>query len=97
MKKSELVSKLARQVPALSESLLKQSVNIITQSISTALVQQQRIEIRGFGCITARRQSPRLARNPKTGKTFTTEGGCKIHFKPSNTLRSRIGNTRGKL
>jgi integration host factor subunit beta len=96
MKKSELVSTLVMQLPMFTTQELRQAVDYITTAMTTGLAEHQRVEIRGFGCLTVRKQPPRRARNPKTGETFITDGGCKVHFKPSIMLNKRLRDSLNK-
>ena len=64
--------------------------------MANALVQGERIEIRGFGSFDLRRRPPRIARNPKTGEAVNLPAKVAIHFKPGMEMRNRVNAVRDK-
>lgn len=52
----------------LSERTVEEAVNLILVCMSQALVNGQRIEIRGFGSFSIGKMPGRAAYNPKTGE-----------------------------
>jgi integration host factor subunit beta len=62
MLKSELVSKLTEQNPHLYQRDIEQVVNAILDTISDALAQGGRVELRGFGSLHG--QEARGSRRP---------------------------------
>ncbi len=95
MIKSELIANLAADMTHLPEKRIMESVNLILEEMSSALVQGKRIEIRGFGSFSLRYHPPRNAHNPKTGEKVVTEGKNTPHFKPGKELRLRVEASRG--
>ena len=69
-------------------------VNLILESMSTSMVNGERIEIRGFGSFSVRYRRPRNAHNPKTGEKVIAEGKNTAHFKPGKALRARVETSR---
>ena len=96
MNKSELIAILAQQKLDIPEKEIVLIVNQIIESLSNAFIEGKRIEIRGFGSFALHYRPPRRARNPKTGKTITTEGKYIPHFKASKELRTLVDETRLK-
>lgn len=62
------------------------AVDIILDSITKAIEQGQRVEIREFGSFFATTQSGRTFQNPKTQKTVRYDTCKRIHFQPSPLL-----------
>ena len=88
--KSELINRLAEKRPSLSLKEVELSVNCLLETISSALEQGRRTEIRGFGSFDTRERAPRQARNPKTGERVLTPATRSVHFKPGKELAVRI-------
>ena len=63
-------------------------------SMSDALEQGQRIEIRGFGSFGVTRRNPRLGRNPRTGQSVAIPERRVPHFKPGKALRDAVDASR---
>lgn len=90
MIKSELIKALAGRMTYLPERTVEEAVNLILERMSQALVDGQRIEIRGFGSFSVRAMPGRAARNPKTGEKAVTPPKNKVSFKPGLELRQRL-------
>ncbi len=67
MTKSGLVEQLTIDNDVLNKRESELIVNSIFDSIGQALVEGDRVEIRGFGSFTIRERDAREARNPKSG------------------------------
>jgi integration host factor subunit beta len=65
MTKAELVEKLANK-NKLSKKQAVDVINAITQSISDALAEGNKVEIRGFGSFRIRDRKARIAYNPRS-------------------------------
>lgn len=94
MIKSEFIAALASDMIRLSEKQVSEGVNRILELMSAALVENNRIEIRGFGSFTLHFRPPRNAHNPKTGERVMTEPKYSPHFKPGKALRERVNASR---
>jgi integration host factor subunit beta len=93
MIKSKLIANLAADMTHLPEKRIMESVNLIINEMSNALIKGERIEIRGFGSFSLRYRPPRNAHNPKTGEKVITVGKYSPHFKPGKELRARVIDT----
>ena len=94
MTKSELIDLIARrqdQVPAKDVEL---AVNLILETLTEALVVDDRIEIRGFGSFSLHHRKPRIGRNPKTGAAVALASKRVPHFKPGKELKESIDASR---
>ncbi len=95
--KSELVAFISQEQPQLSEQDVELAVNSILDCMSRALVNGERIEIRGFGSMSLHYRPPRIGRNPKTGEKVQVPEKYVPHFKPGANLRKRVDEGfRGK-
>lgn len=97
MVKSELMDVLNLKLPELRESDVALALDCILGQMVDALVQGERIEIRGFGSFSLRHRPPRLARNPKTGKPIDLPAKIAAHFKPGKEMRDRVNASCGQL
>ena len=97
MIKSELIEHIAARMTHLTEKQVADSINTILELMSNALINNQRIEIRGFGSFSLHYRPPRNAHNPKTGEKVTTEAKYSPHFKPGKELRERVDASRDNL
>lgn len=90
MTRSELVVLLAQRFPQLIQKDAELAVAVIIESIHTALVQGNRVEIRGFGSFGLNYRPSRQARNPKTGAPVTVPAKWVPAFKAGKELRERV-------
>lgn len=90
MTKSELIELIARQYQQLPPKDVEMAVNLILESLTDALANDERIEIRGFGSFTIHHRKARMGRNPKTGESVSLTSKRAPHFKPGKEMRDRI-------
>ncbi|MBS3954326.1 MAG: integration host factor subunit beta [Methylomicrobium sp.] len=96
MIKSELVNALNEKLAELSIKDVDLAINCMLVQMVDALVQGQRIEIRGFGSFDLHHRTARLARNPKSGERINLPAKVVIHFKPGKELRDRVDAARAQ-
>ena len=97
MIKSELITRLSEKMTHLTEKQIADAVNTILKTMSHALVEGNRIEIRGFGSFSLHVRLPRRAHNPKTGEKVITKKKRTPHFKPGKELRDRINASKSPI
>jgi len=73
---------------------LNQNWCVRLEQMANALVQGERIEIRGFGNFDLHRRPPRIARNPKSGEAVNLPAKVVVHFKPGKDMRIRVDAAR---
>ena len=95
MTKSELIDKIANSQDHLPTRDVELAVKMLLEKMTHTLVNQQRIEIRGFGSFSLHYRAPRRGRNPKTGDEVDLTGKYVPHFKPGKELRERVNNQTG--
>jgi len=91
--KSELITLLANRFPQFALRDVDLSVNVLLDSMTEALVQGQRIEIRGFGSFTVSTRAARVGRNPRSGEKVHVPAKRVPHFKAGKELRERVDAT----
>ena len=95
--KSQLIEQLAKKQPFIEDTEVSSLVNLLLDTMTDALHQGGRIEVRGFGSFSLRIHKARKARNPKTGEKIVTEPHYIVHFKVGSTLRARLNQSRQKV
>jgi integration host factor subunit beta len=91
MTKAELVDQVADKVD-LTKKQTEVIVNILFNSITDALSQGDKVELRGFGSFRIRRRNPREGRNPKTGDAVHIPAKRVPFFKAGKELREMVDN-----
>ncbi len=94
MNKSELVEVLAARAD-LPQNKAEEVVNTIFAAMIEALVQGDRIEIRGFGSFVNKRYEPYIGRNPKTGEAIRVKAKTIPFFKVGKELKERVDGRSG--
>lgn len=90
MTKSELIALLASRYPQLAARDTDIAVKTVLDAMTQALVNGQRIEIRGFGSFSLSMRSSRIGRNPKSGEKVMVPAKQVPHFKAGKELRERV-------
>lgn len=90
MIKSELVQKLAERNPHLYQRDVENIVNAILDEITRALVNGDRVELRGFGAFSVKNRPARVGRNPRTGDKVDVGEKSVPFFKTGKELRERL-------
>ncbi len=91
MNKSQLVEVLAKR-EGLSVKAAEQLVNIFFGSITEALINGDRVEIRGFGSFRVKSYDGYQGRNPMTGKVIRVQPKRMPTFKVVRELKERVDN-----
>lgn len=94
MIKSELTARITNTMTHLPEKTITNCVNKILELMSSELINNGRIEIRGFGSFCLHHHPPRKAHNPKTGEKLITTDKYTPHFKPGKDLRERVDKSK---
>ena len=72
MNKMDIINKLATDINV-NQKIAKIAVDTIIDSIKKAIINNERVEIRGFGSFTLREYKAYRGRNPKSGETVQVE------------------------
>ena len=68
MTRSELIERIANKNPHLMLKDVERIVAVVFDKIISSLAAGERVEFRGFGAFSIRKRTPRVAKNPRTGK-----------------------------
>lgn len=90
MIRSELVQMLATDNPDLSAREIERIVDIFFDEITSRLVEDGRVELRGFGAFSTRAREARTGRNPRTGESVDVDAKRVPYFKPGKEMRQRL-------
>ena len=94
MVKSELVRAIHEKLPELQFNQVEAAINCMLNQMADALVDGERIEIRGFGSFNLHHRPARIARNPKSGESLSLPAKVKVHFKPGKEMKDRVDAAR---
>jgi integration host factor subunit beta len=94
--RSELVRALSKKLPELETTDVELAVNCMLDQMSDALINAERIEVRGFGSFDLHHQPAHIARNPRSGEAVNSAAKAKIYFKPGKEMRDRVNDSRTK-
>ena len=89
MNRSELIETIATK-HNLSKKHAEAAVSTVFGSIFEALVDESRVEIRGFGSFTTRAYGSYQGRNPKTGASVSVPPKRLPYFKVGKELRGLL-------
>ena len=92
MNKSDLVKVLSKELE-LPVRKSEDIVDMIFDTMSKALVNGERIEIRGFGSLLVKHYEGYNGRNPKTGESIAVEPKKLPFFKAGKDLKDQLRNS----
>ncbi len=90
MTKSQLIERIAEQLPAIPRQKVEAIVNAAFDAMSLAMERGERIEIRGFGSFAVKTRPAREGRNPKTGEKVVVPPRRSLTFTVGKELRDRL-------
>ena len=94
MIRSDLIQRLSQKHSQLSVGDVDAAVKVIIDSMSAAIAEGQRVEVRGFGSFSLRYLPAGQRRNPMTGEKIEVPGRYTTHFKPGKEMRERVDQGR---
>ena len=92
--KSKLLKQLSDNYPNFLKKDLEKFSDIILKEIKRTLRRGERVELRGFGVFSTKKQRARISRNPKTGEKVHTPEKKTIHFKMAKDLFKKLNNEK---
>jgi integration host factor subunit beta len=92
MTKSELIDAVTSKAN-IPRKRAEEVVNLIFDSMKEALIQGDRIEIRGFGSFKTKHYEPYMGRNPKTGRLIEVREKVLPVFKVGKELKNRVNSS----
>jgi integration host factor subunit beta len=90
MTKSELIEKVSNLFEQYKKRDVERAINTIFDSMKEALIQEQRIEIRGLGTFKVKEREARLGRNPKSGEGVDIPDRKIPFFKAGRALKVKL-------
>lgn len=94
MTKSQLIETVATKLTSIPKKEVEIAVDTIFNSMTDALVHDERIEIRGFGSFVAKTREAREGRNPKTGEKVFVPRKRTPFFTVGKELKERVNGKR---
>jgi len=85
-----LIEEVVKQYPRFSRRDAEIMVNSVFESMTDALLRDERIEIRGFGSFVVKHRQAREGRNPKTGEVVSVAAKRVPFFKVGKELKLRV-------
>ncbi|MEJ2719136.1 MAG: integration host factor subunit beta [Deltaproteobacteria bacterium] len=92
MNKSDLIVAVAKEAD-LTQRKSEEIVNLVFDTMSRALINGDRIEIRGFGSFMVKQYKGYTGRNPKTGAKIEVNHKRLPFFKTGKELREKVDRT----
>ena len=90
MLKSELFTNINKKYPSLSLNDIETILNLFFKKINSGLLNDNKIEIRGFGTFSKKINKAKYVRNPKTNEKLFKNQSYKLHFKIGKILHKKI-------
>ena len=84
--RSDIELALCKEFPELTQSQIKDAIDVILDSIVETIALDGKVEIRGFGTFSKKYIRPRKYINPKTKKVSFIGETATMHFKTSRSL-----------
>lgn len=91
--KSDFISNLGATCENMTDTAVDEAVRQILSLMVDTLVNDGRVEIRGFGSFCLHHRQARIGRNPKTGESVEVPAKAIPHFKPGKALRDAVNET----
>lgn len=89
MNKIDIINQIAEEMK-LNQKVAKIAVDTIVDTIKKAIIEGERVEIRGFGSFTLRNYKAYKGRNPKTGELVDVQQKKLPYFKVGKELKEMI-------
>ena len=92
MTKSELILKITNKNSFLYQKDVYKIIDTLFNSVTKALKDGDRVELRGFGTFTTKLRNARIGRNPKTGEPVAIPKKKITSFKMGKLMKERINS-----
>ena len=89
MKKNELVEKVAEGA-SLTKADAERAINALVSAVSEALVEGDKVALKGLGIFEVRERKARTGINPRTRETIEIAASKVPAFKASSTLKDAV-------
>lgn len=95
MNKAELIDALSGK-SGLQKPEVKKVLEAYVEIVTDRIANNEDVTLVGFGTLTPRPQSSRLARNPKTGTPVMIKARTTVKFRPGKFLLEAINKNANK-
>jgi len=89
MLKKNVVDKISSEL-SMQKQDVGLAVDIMLETMAKALVEDRRIELRGYGSFSVRKRKSRSTKNPRTGVMMNIPERQTIHFAMSKSLKEAL-------
>ena len=89
MNKTELIAAVADKAD-LSKKDAEAAITALVEAITEALVQQEKVQLVGFGSFEVKARAERVGRNPKTKETIQIPASKAPIFKAGKALKDAV-------
>ena len=93
MNESDLILKVLESEPTLYKKDANKIVDVFFDTISKAISNGERVELRGFGVFDVKQRQARIARNPKNGEAVAVPAKKVPFFRMGKNMKDRINKT----
>lgn len=93
MNKSELIERVAGK-SRVTKKMAEDVVNLIFNEMMKAMVNGDRIEIRGLGSFMVKQYGSYIGRNPRTGESIQVKPKKLPFFKVGKELKERVDSVK---
>ena len=90
MNKSNLIAKIIRLNPDVYQKDIVKVVDIFFGVLTKAIINDDRVELRGFGTFDVKSREARMARNPKNGSIVAVPNKKIPFFRMGKGMKERI-------
>jgi nucleoid DNA-binding protein len=87
--KADIVERIAAGT-GLTKLETEAVVNGFIHTVKDAMMRNERVDLRGFGCFLVQERAPRAARNPRTNEPVPVPATRIPSFKPSKEFRKQV-------
>ncbi|WP_252177957.1 HU family DNA-binding protein [Endozoicomonas sp. 4G] len=91
MRKPELVNAIADQAD-LTKEQANQALNAMIEAITSALKEEDSVNLIGFGTFLQRSRAARTGKNPQTGEPIQIAASNTVAFKPGKALKDAVNS-----
>ena len=93
MNRSNMISELHAMNVKLSLKDIDDLVKKMFHTMTNAIIADQRIEIRGFGCFSLKHRVGGIIRNPKSGVLIKSNGRRVVYFRAGKELKLIVNSS----
>ena len=90
MTKEGLVEALMKAADIEVKAQARRIVEALFDTIQTAMVRGEKVDVSGFGSFYVRKQAARDGRNPKTGEKIRIAASVKPKFRAAKALKEAV-------